>query len=41
MILIFKDSSSVIAVTNDGPKGPPRIAKEGSLSVAKKQAKSS
>ena len=36
MILIFKDSSSVIAVTNDGPKGPPRIAKEGSLSVAKK-----
>ena len=36
MILIFKDPSSVIAVTNDGPKGPPKIAKEGSLSVAKK-----
>jgi len=36
MILVFKNPSSVVAVTNDGPKGPPKIAKEGSLSVAKK-----
>ena len=36
MILIFKDSSSVVAVTNDGPKGPAKVAKEGSVSVAQK-----
>jgi len=36
MINVFKNSSSVVAITNDGPTGPPKIAKEGSLSVAKK-----
>lgn len=36
MILAFKDSSSVVAVTNDGPKGPAKTAKEGSVSVAQK-----
>ena len=36
MIWLFRDSSTIIALTNDGPKGPPKIAKEGSLSVAKK-----
>ncbi len=29
--------SSIIAVTNDGPKGPPRIAKQGSLAIALKK----
>ena len=37
MLTVFKDPSSIIVLTNDGPKGPPKIAKEGSLSVAKKQ----
>ena len=30
---ILKENS-IIAITNDGPKGPPFIAKEGSISVA-------
>ena len=36
MMALFKDPSTIIALTNDGPKGPPFIAKEGSLSIAKK-----
>ena len=36
MMVLFKDSSSIIALTNDGPQGPPKIAKEGSVSVAEK-----
>ena len=30
---IFKDGG-IIAVTNDGPKGPPRVAKSGSIGLA-------
>ena len=34
---IFKsDSNSIIAITNDGPKGPRHIAKTGSLEIAQK-----
>ncbi len=29
--------TNIIAVTNDGPKGPPRIAKPGSLAIALKK----
>ena len=29
--------TSIIAVTNDGPKGPPRIVKPGSLAIALKK----
>ena len=36
MIKIFKQPTSIIAITNDGPKGPPLVAKEGSVSVANK-----
>tara|TARA_Y100001970_G_scaffold78745_1_gene100275 strand:- start:5133 stop:5771 length:639 start_codon:yes stop_codon:yes gene_type:complete len=36
MIKILKDSSSIIAITNDGPKGPPQIAKYGSYQIAKR-----
>ena len=36
MMRLFEDSSTIITITNDGPKGPKKIAKEGSLSVAKK-----
>ena len=36
MLKIFQDSSSIIAITNDGTKGPPRIAKYGSYKIAKK-----
>ena len=36
MMLSLKDPNSVIAITNDGPKGPPRIAKGGAISLAKK-----
>ena len=33
---IFKnDSEAIIAITNDGPKGPRHIAKENSLKIAK------
>ena len=35
MDAIFK-SGGIVAVTNDGPKGPPRVAKAGSMSVALK-----
>ena len=33
---VFQNSSSIIAITNDGPKGPPCIAKEGSYKIAKR-----
>ena len=33
MAEIFKNSG-IVAVTNDGPKGPPRIAKAGSTAIA-------
>ena len=36
MMLSLKNSASVIAITNDGPKGPPRIAKGGAVNLAKK-----
>lgn len=36
MLRVFKDSQSIIAITNDGPKGPPRIAKAGSYKIAVK-----
>jgi len=29
--------TSIIAITNDGPKGPPQTAKPGSLSIARKK----
>ena len=34
MITIFKNNNSIIAITNDGPKGPPLIAKAGSIKAA-------
>ena len=34
MLRLFKKPNSIIAVTNDGPKGPPLIAKEGSVKAA-------
>jgi len=36
MFKVFQNSSSVIAITNDGPKGPPYIAKDGSYKIAKR-----
>ena len=30
------DKQAVIAITNDGPKGPPYIAKDGSYKIAKR-----
>ena len=35
MTKIF-NKGGIIAVTNDGPKGPPRIAKSGSIGLALK-----
>tara|TARA_B100002051_G_C16544028_1_gene539045 strand:+ start:135 stop:779 length:645 start_codon:yes stop_codon:yes gene_type:complete len=32
----LRDSSTVLAVTNDGPKGPPKIAKAGTVKMALK-----
>ena len=37
MMRIFENNSSVIAITNDGPKGPPHVAKKGSVSLAIKK----
>ena len=34
MFRIFKKSNSIIAITNDGPKGPPQQAKLGSYKIA-------
>ena len=36
MFTVFKKPNSIIAITNDGPKGPPRIAKLGSYKIANK-----
>ena len=36
MFKVFQNSSSVVAITNDGPKGPPYIAKDGSYKIAKR-----
>ena len=36
MILLFKKTQSIITVTSDGPKGPRKIAKMGSIDVAYK-----
>ena len=34
MFKIFKKTDSIVAITNDGPKGPPRQAKLGSYKIA-------
>ncbi len=34
MLAIFKKNDSIIAITNDGPKGPPQRAKLGSYKIA-------
>ena len=36
IIKLSYDSSSIVAISNDGPQGPPRVAKGGSLSAAQK-----
>ena len=36
LIKLFKKDSSIIAITNDGPKGPPLVAKKGSVALALK-----
>lgn len=36
MFRVFKNSNSIIAITNDGPKGPKRQAKLGSYKIALK-----
>ena len=36
MFRVFKNSNSIIAITNDGPKGPERQAKLGSYKIALK-----
>ena len=36
LIKLFKKDSSIIAITNDGPKGPPMVAKKGSVTLALK-----
>ena len=36
MIKVFHRPSAIVAITNDGPQGPPKVAKEGSVSIAKK-----
>ena len=36
MMRFLKKHNSIIAITNDGPKGPPRIAKGGAVALAKK-----
>jgi len=33
----LEDSDSIIALTSDGPKGPPKVAKPGSVKLAIKQ----
>lgn len=34
MLTVLKNSQSIVAITNDGPKGPPRIAKLESYKTA-------
>ena len=36
MIKNLKNENSIVAITNDGPKGPARIAKDGAISLARK-----
>ena len=36
MTKLLQKPNTVIAITNDGPKGPAKIAKKGSLSLAMK-----
>ena len=36
LIKLFKRCDSIVAITNDGPKGPPMIAKKGSVMLALK-----
>jgi len=36
LIKLFKKQGSIIAITNDGPKGPAMIAKKGSVALALK-----
>ena len=36
MIVLFKDSSTIITVTSDGPKGPRKTPKMGSVDAAYK-----
>ncbi len=36
MIALFTNNNSLIAVTNDGPKGPPFVAKKGTINLALK-----
>ena len=36
MINLFHNKNSIIALTNDGPKGPAYVAKPGSVALAKK-----
>jgi|TARA_B110000438_G_scaffold289012_1_gene323125 lysophospholipid acyltransferase (LPLAT)-like uncharacterized protein len=36
MILLFKNNKSLITVTSDGPKGPRKLAKMGSIDLAYK-----
>ena len=37
-IKLFKKDSSIIGITNDGPKGPPMVAKKGSVVLALKNS---
>lgn len=32
----FESDLPIVSITNDGPKGPPRVAKPGSLTIARK-----
>tara|TARA_B100001287_G_C22652030_1_gene515715 strand:+ start:763 stop:1416 length:654 start_codon:yes stop_codon:yes gene_type:complete len=34
LMKVFKNKNSVVAITNDGPKGPPMVAKRGSVMLA-------
>ena len=36
MMVFLKKQNSIIAITNDGPKGPPQVAKGGAIALAKK-----
>ena len=36
LIKLFKKQGSIVAITNDGPKGPAMIAKKGSVALALK-----
>ena len=37
MIALFKKEDTIIALTNDGPKGPPHITKKGAVALAIKK----